>query len=320
MLPVLIAMFSGMAAGYLFRRHRGIFSFLDPATAWVIRLLFFLLGFGIGGDGNLMDQVPVLGLQGLVLALSAIIGSVLSARILLGGSSEFFSGIHSEDQSGRAKEVISSEIIEGAGSTQWKTLRGSVFAVAAFFLGVAAGVWLPGMPQPAFDPAGAVLYLLMFMVGMGAGADPTAFIIIRKHGFRLALLPLAVVIGTLAGVLAAALLWPALPIRESLAVGAGFGYYSLSSLLIRELAGGDWAAVALLSNIAREILTLLTAPRLVKMGGPSAPAAAGGATSMDTTLAATVQYSGRIWTVPALFSGVVLTLLTPFAVTLILTL
>ena len=49
------------------------------------------------------------------------------------------------------------------------------------------------------------------------------------------------------------------------------------------------------------------------------PAAAGGATSMDTTLAATVQCSGRAWAVPALFSGVVLTLLTPFAVTLILT-
>ena len=51
----------------------------------------------------------------------------------------------------------------------------------------------------------------------------------------------------------------------------------------------------------------------------AAPAAAGGATSMDTTLAATVQSAGRAWAVPALFSGIVLTVLTPFAVTLILT-
>jgi len=320
MLPVLIAMFSGMAAGYLFRKHPGLFSFLDPATAWVIRLLLFLLGYGIGGDRTLLIQVPVLGLQGLILAVSAIIGSVAAAGLLLGKSMDFITGVdETTDAAGKQEKLSSSENIKGAGSTRWGTLSGSIYAVIAFFLGIAAGVWITGIPKTDIDPAGVVLYILMFMVGTGAGADPTVLIIIRKHGLRLAMLPLAVVVGTLTGVLAAALLWPALPVRESLAVGAGFGYYSLSSLLIRELAGGDWAAVALLSNIAREILTLLAAPLLVKIAGPSAPAAAGGATSMDTTLAATVQCSGRSWTVPALFSGVVLTLLTPFAVTLILT-
>ena len=178
----------------------------------------------------------------------------------------------------------------------------------------------PRVAALPFDPAGLVLYALMFLVGIAAGADPTAVATIREHGPRMALLPLAVVVGTLAGSLAAALAWPGLPVRESLAVGAGFGYYSLSSLVIRELSGGDWAAVALLSNILREIITLLAAPLLAGIGGPAAPAAAGGATSMDTTLAATVQCSGRAWAVPALFSGVVLTVLVPFAVTLILTL
>jgi uncharacterized membrane protein YbjE (DUF340 family) len=142
---------------------------------------------------------------------------------------------------------------------------------------------------------------------------------LKRHGFRLALLPAAVVVGTLGAVALTALLWPGMPMRESLAVGAGFGYYSLSSLIIREFSGNDWAAVALLSNISREILTLLLAPLIARIAGPAGPAAAGGATSMDTTLAATVQSSGSAWAVPALFSGVVLTILTPFAVTLILT-
>ena len=175
------------------------------------------------------------------------------------------------------------------------------------------------MIEPSLDPTGFVLYLLMFLVGIGAGADPTALTMMKKHGLRLLLLPIAVIIGTFSACLVTALLWPALPVRESLAVGAGFGYYSLSSLVIRELSGGDWAAVALLSNIAREIITLLFAPILAGLAGPAAPAAAGGATSMDTTLAATVQSAGRSWAVPALFSGVVLTVLTPFAVTLVLT-
>lgn len=303
MLPVLLAMLAGMLAGFLLRKRPGLFSFLDPATAWTVRLLLFLLGYGIGGDSGLLVQVPVLGFRGLVLALAALIGSVLAARLIVGNPV--------------GDEPLSTE--HNVASSRWTAVLGSLYAAAAFLLGLPAGALLNVIPETAVDPAGIVLYLLMFMVGIGAGADPTAITILKKHGIRLLLLPLAVIIGTLGGTLIVALLWPSLPVRESMAVGAGFGYYSLSSLVIRELSGGEWAAVALLSNISREILTLLLAPILFRIGGPSGPAAAGGATSMDTTLAATVQCSGRAWAVPALFSGVILTLLTPFAVTLILT-
>lgn len=303
MFPVLLAMFAGLAAGYLLRRHSCLFTFLDPATSWTVRLLLFLLGYGIGSDKDLLAQVPELGIRGLALAVAALVGSVIAARLMVGNPAEF--------------ENESSTQVSDTG--RWKAVLGSLLAAGAFLLGLPAGAIFHRMPDFIIDPASAVLYLLMFMVGIGAGADPTAITMVRKHGLRLVLLPMAVVVGTLVGTLFTAIIWPALPIRESMAVGAGFGYYSLSSLVIRELSGGEWAAVALLSNISREILTLLLAPLLFRAAGPSAPAAAGGATSMDTTLAVSVQYSGRAWAVPALFSGVVLTLLTPFAVTLIMT-
>lgn len=306
MLPVLIAMITGMLLGFFLRGRHYLFRVLDPATTWIIRLLLFLLGFGIGSDRAILAQVPVLGLKGLAIAVAAILGSVLAARLLIGKPElEYADG-------GNAAAGV-------GGAGRWRALSGSLLAAAAFLVGLPAGALIHGLPNFSFDPATPVLYLLMFLVGMGAGADPTALSMIKKHGIRLVLLPLGVVIGTISGTFILSLLWPALPPRESMAVGAGFGYYSLSSLVIRELSGGDWAAVALLSNISREILTLLFAPLLVQSAGPVAPAAAGGATSMDTTLAATVQSSGRAWAVPALFSGIVLTLLTPFAVTLILT-
>lgn len=312
MLPVLIAMAVGMAAGYIFQSRQGFFSFLAPATAWVIRLLLFLLGISIGGDKALLAQVPVLGLKGLVLAFSAVSGSVLAARLVLGKT-----GV--EMSAGQPVERVESSSGKDSGIGSWKAMGGSFIAAASFLLGLFSGVLITGFPQLSWDPVAVVLYLLMFMVGMGTGGDSTVPAVIKKHGIRLALLPLAIVAGTLAGNLTTAFLWQALPVRESLAVGAGFGYYSLSSLLLQELSGGEWAAIALLSNIFREIITLLAAPLLVKLAGPAAPPAAGGATSMDTTLAATLQYSGRAWTVPAIFSGVVLTVLTPFAVTFIMT-
>ena len=302
MLPVLLAMIAGGTAGFALRRRPGLFAVLEPLTAWVIRLLLFLLGAGIGADETLLADIPVLGLQGLVLAAGAVAGSVAAARVIVGRR------FASEDNHNRDR---------GA-STRWKAIRGSLAAVTAFGLGIPIGLLLPIQPILDADPAKITLFGLMLLVGMGAGADSSAAQMLRRHGWRLALLPVAVIVGTLVGTGAAALAWPGLEIRESLAVGAGFGYYSLSSLIIRELSGADWAAVALLSNICRELLTLLLAPVLVRIAGPSAPAAAGGATSMDTTLGVTVQCAGRAWAVPALFSGVILTILTPFGVSLIL--
>ena len=39
--------------------------------------------------------------------------------------------------------------------------------------------------------------------------------------------------------------------------GSGFGYYSLSSIFITEYKGAELGTIALLSNISREIITLL---------------------------------------------------------------
>jgi uncharacterized membrane protein YbjE (DUF340 family) len=101
-------------------------------------------------------------------------------------------------------------------------------------------------------------------------------------------------------------------------VGAGFGYYSLSSIFIGQISGKTLGVVALISNILREIITLLGTPLLLKFFGQLAPIAAGGATSMDTTLPVITKFTGKEYAVISVFSGVVLTMLVPFLVTFIL--
>jgi uncharacterized membrane protein YbjE (DUF340 family) len=125
--------------------------------------------------------------------------------------------------------------------------------------------------------------------------------------------------GTFFGVALCSLLLPSLNLREVLAVGAGFGYYSLSSIFISELHSQTLGVIALVSNILREIFTLLFVPLLVKYFGKLAGIASGGATSMDTTLPVISKYSGKEYAVISLFSGIVLTILVPFLVTFILT-
>lgn len=163
------------------------------------------------------------------------------------------------------------------------------------------------------------LYALMFFVGIGIGADSNALNVIRKTKIKIILVPLGVILGSLIGAAVISFFISEISVVEAMAVGAGFGYYSLSSIFITEISGETLGVIALLSNISREIITLLAAPFFVKYFGKLAGIAAGGATSMDTCLPIISESTGKEWAIIAVFSGVVLTIVVPFLVPFILT-
>jgi uncharacterized membrane protein YbjE (DUF340 family) len=104
-------------------------------------------------------------------------------------------------------------------------------------------------------------------------------------------------------------------LTDCLAVGAGFGYYSLASVFITEYKGAELGTVALAANIIREMITLLGAPLLVCWFGKLAPISAGGATTMDTTLPVITRYAGKEFVVVSVFHGFVVDFSVPFLVT-----
>ena len=161
------------------------------------------------------------------------------------------------------------------------------------------------------------LYLLMFLVGIGIGADRNIWPMLKNMNLKILLIPLSVIIGTLAGSGLCSLFLDDLNLADTLAIGSGFGYYSLSSIIISQVRNETLGVIALLSNISREIFTLIAAPLLVKYFGKLAPIASGGATSMDTTLPIISRYSGKEYAILSVFSGVVLTILVPFLIAFI---
>jgi len=190
-----------------------------------------------------------------------------------------------------------------------------VFFVAGALLGV--GNYLPQFILED-DYSIYALYGLMFLVGISIGADNESWCVIRQMNIKILLIPGGIIAGTLAGSAIVGYFVSDLGIKESMAVGAGFGYYSLSSVFISHISGEILGVIALLSNILREIITLLATPLLVIYFGKLAGIASGGATSMDTTMPIIVKYSGKEWGVIAIFSGIVLTILVPFLVSFIL--
>ena len=160
------------------------------------------------------------------------------------------------------------------------------------------------------------LCALMFSVGLSVGNDPQTLKNFRSLNPRLVFLPIMTILGTLAGSAAVSLILTHRSLTDCLAVGSGFGYYSLSSIFITEYKGAELGTIALLANISREILTLLAAPLLVRWFGNLAPISAGGATTMDTTLPIITRTAGQQFVVVSIFHGFVVDFSVPFLVTL----
>ena len=197
-------------------------------------------------------------------------------------------------------------------------MKGSLIIAFFFFAGILLGqLNLNWETVPVHDLMKYSLYLLMLFVGLSFGSDPKIREILKTAKLRLLLIPLTTIVGTFLGIALYTFLFNQIPGRDAFAIGAGFGYYSLSSILIGEFSGSDIAVIALLSNVTREILTLILAPFIVKYFGKIAPIASGGATSMDTTLPVIVKASGKEYLVMSLFNGIVLTILVPFIISFI---
>lgn len=183
-------------------------------------------------------------------------------------------------------------------------------------LGILAGHYvLPAALVPRLGSY-AMFVLLFVLVGIGIELGASASLVERLKRLRPQhlLLPVTSALGTLLGTAAGALgLGLGLPL--GLSIGSGFGWYSLSSVLLAELLGAEIAALAFLTNVARELIAIPLIPLLVRLRLGFAAITPGGATTMDTTLAVISQVTGEETTLVALYHGVVLSLLVPLLVT-----
>ena len=196
-------------------------------------------------------------------------------------------------------------------------MKGSLIIISFFIVGTLCGVF--HLIPYDFTESKLSFYALcglMFSVGVSIGNDPQTLRNFRSLNPRLIFLPVMTILGTLAGCAVVSLLLPHRSLTDCLAVGSGFGYYSLSSIFITEYKGAELGTIALLSNILREIITLLFAPLLVRFFGKLAPISCGGATTMDTTLPIITHYSGQNFVVVSIFHGFVVDFSVPFLVTL----
>lgn len=300
MLVIFAVIIGGIATGRLLIGRR--LAFVPRLITVIIWALLFLLGVEVGSDPAVVGSLATLGGAALAIFALSVAGSIFAAWLLW------------RRIRGRAVPADDGEAAADVPVSAWAALCGSFVIVAFFVAGCVVGLFAP------FDLAGSrvsayVLYALMFCVGITLGNDRTLAGRVRRLDPRLALLPVATAVGTLAGAALAAPLLAEWSLTDSLAVGAGFGYYSLSSIFIADFRGPELATIALLCNVMREIFTLLAAPLVARWCGPLAAVSIGGATTFDTTLPIITQAAGRPYAVVSVFHGCVLDFSVPFLVT-----
>ncbi len=115
-------------------------------------------------------------------------------------------------------------------------------------------------------------YALMLQVGISIGSNKKLKELIKSLRLKMLLVPMATIAGTLLFSALASLLLSQWSVFDCMAVGSGFAYYSLSSILITQFKepsiglqlATELGTIALLANIFREMMALLGAPLIRK--------------------------------------------------------
>jgi uncharacterized membrane protein YbjE (DUF340 family) len=304
-----VALVLGVVAGATGLLPAIFLPWLSRLTTLGLALLLFTMGAQIGANPLLLASLQTLGLQAAALAISTVLGSILAVWLLTS------TGLLSTTTGGAVTQ-------DGLGATVASGGRWSmtVLILLSVSLGIAGGALglLPAAYIASLNPI-AEFALGVILLGIGAemGHNRQAWRALKRLGPRVFLVPAGIAIGSIAGAaLMGSLL--GLPANEAMAVGAGFGWYSLSGVLLAQIYSVSTGALAFLSNVFRELIAVVLMPLLALRLAPAVALAPGGATTMDTTLPIIARCMGSEAALIAFASGATLTALVPMLVPILI--
>lgn len=279
-----------MCLGFCVSLPKCYWRVLDRVLSGLVYIILLLIGMGLAQVENLWGQlnnivVYVLVLFGLLmvfnLAALAVWDSLVPWKL---------TGLQR-----RKKQSI----------RWWQSLKQP--AVALF--GLLLGLMLPERYLPPDGLSTYAVMLLILLVGIQLRSHGIKLlqVLLNKRGMQMSVL--FIVSCLLAGLVFASL-FDEVSWGKGLALSSGYGWYSLSGIMMTKVYGATWGSVALLNDLLREFFALAFIPLLMRKT-PSAAIGVGGATSMDFTLPV-IQSSGGLEVVaPAISFGVVVNVLSP---------
>lgn len=291
-------MFSGLLiillpliAGYLIPLHRpSALKLIARLLSWIVYVILFFMGISLAFLDNLASNL-----------LSILHYAAVSVVIILLCNIAALRWLEQKMpwQNHHRQEKLPSRLAMALESLQ---LCGVV--LIGFLIG------LSGLPflQHATEASEYTLIFLLFLIGIQLRNNGMTLrqIVLNRRGMMVAVV--VMVSSLLGGIINAFIL--DLPLKTGLAMASGFGWYSLSGILLTESYGPVIGSAAFFNDLARELLAIMLIPGLVRRSRSTALGLCG-ATSMDFTLPV-LQRSGGVEIVPAaIVHGFILSLLVP---------
>ncbi|WP_368747639.1 lysine exporter LysO family protein [Enterobacter cancerogenus] len=291
-------MFSGLLiillpliVGYLIPlRRESALRLINRFLSWIVYVILFFMGISLAFLDNLATNLLSILHYSAVTAV-VILACNIAALFWLERSIPWKNTHHQEKLPSRITMALESLKLCGV-------------VVLGFLLGLTGWSFL----QHATEASEYTLIFLLFLIGIQLRNNGMTLkqIALNRRGMMVAVI--VVVSSLVAGVINAFIL--GLPLKTGLAMASGFGWYSLSGILLTESFGPVIGSAAFFNDLARELIAIMLIPGLVRRSRSTALGLCG-ATSMDFTLPV-LQRSGGLEMVPAaIVHGFILSLLVP---------
>ena len=288
----------------------------DITTNAALILLMAVIGLNIGTSPQVMGNLGTIGLNCLIISLSAITGSVILvclAEATVMPLEKIRLQLSEENSHAAEESAVHQDAVVHAAEFQTESSFSPLIIVmpACIVIGIIAGYfWLQDMSRSILDTTLTVSLIFLYTgVGVSLGENKEVFQYIKRLGARLLFMPAAIFAGCIAGGFISGLLL-GLPLSYSVISASGMGYYSLTGAFMTESLGIEAGTYGFIVNVSRDVFTVALLPLLSKISKGS-PIASGAAGCMDTMLVPVTRTVGPELGMVALISGTVLTFVVP---------
>lgn len=277
--------------GYLIPLKKSVLLYaINRLLSWMVYVILFIMGVSLAFLDNLSTNLLLIFKYAAVCFLCIFIFNLV-ALWLLEKRKPWKSNHQQESLPSRLNMAIDSLKLCGV-------------VIAGFLLGLTQWHWL----TYASEASEVALIFLLALVGMQLRNSSMTLrqIILNRRGILVA--SVVAVSSLVGGALAALLL--GLPLNTGLAMASGYGWYSLSGIVLTDAFGPVVGSAAFFNDLARELCAIMLIPTLVRSSRSSALGLCG-ATSMDFTLPVLQRSGGLDMVPPAVVHGFLLSLIAP---------
>src|SRR5690606_8010876 len=134
--------------------------------------------------------------------------------------------------------------------------------------------------------------------------------------WRIMLVPVGCIVGSLLGVVLYSFWNSHIALKDLIMLSQGYGFYSMSGVVVTELKNAELGSIALMNDLFREIFDILFM-YMIGWRYPRSAISSAGATAMDVTLPMVKQACGNDFIPHAMVSGFVLSVLAPILVSVL---